>query len=83
MRAWGKIKVEDAIRQDVTLFGDSFESCLLNICEHFDLTKPIIVNKHYSEIDRFYRTIFYPDDFIEPVNFDTLEIEILIQKKKS
>lgn len=83
MRVWGKIKVEDRIQEDVTIECADFESCLMKICEHFDLTKPIIVNKHLSEINRFYRTIFYPDDFIESVKFDTLEIEILVEKKKS
>lgn len=83
MRVWGKIKVEDRIQDDVTLECGDFESGLLKVCEHFDLTKPIIVGKHQNEINRFFRTIFYPDDFIESVNFDTLEIEILVEKKKS
>jgi len=82
MRVWGKIKVEDSIKKDVTLEGSDITSCIIKVCEHFDLTKPIIVGKHHSEIERFYRTIFYPDDFIEPVPFDTLEIEILKEKKK-
>lgn len=82
MRVWGKIKVEDSIKNDVTVEGSDIESCILDICEHFDLTKPILVGKHRSEIEHFFRTIFYPDDFIEHVDFDTLEVEILIEKKK-
>ena len=82
MRAWGKIKTEDTIRDDVTVVSGDFESCLIKVCEHFDLTKPIIVAKHKNEINRFSRTVFYPDDFIEQTWFDTLEIEIISEKKK-
>jgi len=81
MRVWGMIKIEDRIKQDVTIDADDFMSSLMQVCEHFDLTKPIMVQKHFNEIERFGRTIFYPDDFIEAVPFDTLEIEIIEIKK--
>jgi len=76
------IKVEDRIREDVTVSADDFMGSLMKVCEHFDLTKPIMVQKHYNEIERFNRTIFYADDFIEAVDFDTLEVEIIVIKKK-
>lgn len=82
MRVWGMLKVEDRIREDVTVTADDFMSSLMKVCEHFDLTKPIMVQKHYNEITRFNRTIFYADDFIEAVPFDTLEVEIIVMKKK-
>lgn len=82
MRVWGMIKVEDRIQQDVVVTADDFMGALMQVCEHFDLTKPIMVQKHYNEVKRFNRTIFYADDFIETVNFDTLEVEIVVIKKK-
>lgn len=82
MRVWGMIKVADRIKSDVTVTADDFAQSLIAVCEHFDLTKPIMVQKHYKEIERFNRTIFYPDDFIETVPFDTLEVEIIVVKKK-
>ena len=82
MRVWGMIKVEDRIQSDVTVTADDFMGSLMKVCEHFDLTKPIMVQKHYREIERFNRTVFYPDDFIEAVPFDTLEVEIIVIKKK-
>lgn len=82
MRVWGKIKKEDRIKEDVTITAEDFEASLLCICEHFDLTKPILVKKHFNEIRNFNRTIFYPDDFIESVSFDTFELEIIDLKKK-
>lgn len=83
MKIWGKIKIEDRIQQDVTLIFEDFDSSLIAICDHFDLTKPIVCEKHLNEIRRFRRTIFYPDDFVESVSFDTLEIEIIVKQKKS
>ncbi len=82
MRVWGKLKAEDMILQDITLNSPDFESALVAVCEHFDLTKPIICKKHLNEIKNFRRTIFYADDFIESINFDTFEIEIIVNKKK-
>jgi hypothetical protein len=83
MKVWGKIKSEDRILRDVTLQEDDFTAALAAVCDRFDLTKPIVCAKHLGEISNFNRTIFYPDDFIEPVNFDTLEIEIINMRKKT
>ena len=82
MRVWGMIKVEDRIKEDVTVSADDFMGSLMLVCEHFDLTKPIMVQKHFSEVERFNRTVFYADDFIEAVPFDTLEVEIIVIKKR-
>ena len=82
MRVWGMIKVEDRIQKQTTSTSADFDSSLLMICKHFDLTKPIMIQKHFTEIERFNRTVFYPDDFIESVPFDTLEIQIIESNKK-
>ncbi len=76
------IKVSDRIQRDVVVTAQDFIGSLMQVCEHFDLTKPIMLQKHLSEIERFNRTIFYADDFIEKVPFDSLEIEIIAEKKK-
>jgi hypothetical protein len=83
MRVWGMLKIEDRIKEDTVVSAETFEESLLQVCECFDLTKPIMLKKHQTEIQNFRRTIFYPDDFIEPVNFDTLELEIITKKKKT
>ena len=81
-RWWGKMKVEDRIRQDVTVAADDFAAALSDVCEQLDLTKPIVTRKHENEMSRFNRTVFYPDDFIESVRFDAMEIERLVDRKK-
>jgi len=82
MRVWGKLKSEDHILEDITLTKDDFMSALAAVCDHFDLTKPIVCSKHMSEVKNFNRTLFFADDFVEPVSFDVLEIEIIDIKKK-
>ena len=83
MRVWGMLKNEDIIKADTVVAAETFEEALNQICECFDLTKPIMLKKHHSEIKSFRRTIFYPSDFIEPVGFDTMELEIITKKKKT
>jgi len=82
LRFWGKIKIEDRITTDVTLEDKDFLNALSAICDRLDLSKPIICAKHHAEIKSFRRTVFYADDFVETVDFDTLEIEIIGKSKK-
>ena len=82
MTVWGKIKKEDRIVKDVVVAGAGFEEALFAVCDHFDLSRPILCEKHINEIRNFGMTIFYPDDFIDPVAFDTLELETISNRKK-
>lgn len=82
MRYWGKIKIEDRIQKDITLEESDFLSALAAVCDAFDLSKPIVCAKHHMEVKAFSRTVFIPDDFVESVEFDTLEIELIGKKKK-
>jgi hypothetical protein len=82
MRFWGKLKIEDKIIKDITVKGEDFKGAISVICGEFDLSKPLMLEKHLSEIRQFNRTVFYADDFIESVSFDSLEIEKIVTKKK-
>lgn len=82
MKYWAKLKKEDIISQHTTVDAADFSAALIAACNAFDLSKPVICEKHNAEIVRFSRTVFYPDDFVDTVNFDTLEIEIISKKKK-
>ncbi len=82
MRFWGKLKIEDKIIKDITAQGGDFESAVSSICGCLDLSKPLILEKHANEIRQFNRTVFYADDFVENVSFDTFEIEKIVMKKK-
>lgn len=50
---------------------------LVEMCKHLDLPCPIWLNKHESEYERFRRTSFREEHFVESVDFDALEIEFL------
>lgn len=81
MRYWGKIKTEDRIMHDLVQEERDFSSALAALCDRFDIGKPIVCEKHLKEMQSFRRTLFYPDDFVESVTFDTLEIELIDIKK--
>jgi hypothetical protein len=83
MRYWAKIKTEDIIIAHTTVDATDFTAALITVCNAFDLSKPIVCEKHKAEISNFSRTVFYTDDFVDTVSFDTLEIEIISKKKKT
>ncbi len=45
--------------------------------EKLDLSRPLWLEKHQREWDEFGQTRFLPDDFMESVNFERLEIEYI------
>ena len=47
-----------------------------------DLSRPVILNSHIKDFQRFSRVTFKPSDFIESVDFDKFEIEIFSLKNK-
>lgn len=47
------------------------------ICREFDLGRPIWLDHNISEFKRLNRTRFRQDSFIEEIEFDCLEIQIL------
>lgn len=51
-------------------------------CHSLDLPTPNVLDAHMRKFNRFGIVRFYPDDFIESVEFDKLEIEVLKEKRK-
>ncbi len=82
MKFWAKVKIEDRIQKDVIVESEDLKSAVAAVCDVFDFSKPILLGKHLSETRDFNRTVFYPDDFVESVSFDSLEIEKIVTKKK-
>ena len=50
---------------------------LEEICCEFDLGKPIWLDKTVADFKRHSRTRFNQDNFIEEIDFDYLEIQII------
>lgn len=47
------------------------------VCYEFDLSKPIWLDKNIEEFKRIDKTRFYQDNFIDSIEFDYLEIQII------
>ncbi|MGN0399983.1 MAG: hypothetical protein ACI4EO_07640 [Blautia sp.] len=48
-----------------------------NICQEFDLEKPIWLDSNVKDFQKHARTRFTQDNFIEILDFDYLEIQII------
>ena len=82
MKYWVKLKAEDIIMQHTTVDAADLSAALVSACSVLDLSKPMVYDKHRTEMERFSRTVFYPDDFVDSVHFNTMEIEIITRRKK-
>ncbi len=61
---------------------EGWSSLLHELCQDLDLCRPVVLRKHVNDLARFSRVVFKPADFIESVDFDEFEIEVLSEKKK-
>ena len=52
--------------------------CMEKIYRIFDIAEPVWLSKHSADLSKFYKTHFHPDDFMEDVNFDSFEIELIL-----
>ncbi len=84
-RIWGKLWKNNHLLQDMVyenadtdinrtkkVFAGVHEFCLA-----FDLQEPIWLDKNISEFKRVDKTRFYADNFIESIEFDYLEIQVI------
>ena len=81
---WGKIFHSNHLIQDTvhammpkTPVPIRFFQCLEEICYELDLEKPIWLDKNIEDFQRHSKTRFTQDNFIEHVDFDFLEIEVI------
>lgn len=90
MKIWAKLLKEHRIQQDAVLaFGQARPSdipgwtpVIRALCRQLDLSEPVMLHKHLNDLNRFGRTVFRPSDFMEPVAFDRLEIELFPEKDR-
>ena len=79
-RLWGRImKHQRIIKQEtITIEDDDIEEAFLEICRRFDVQRPIQLPKHNREFEKFGRTAFTKEHFTESVDFQRLEIELIM-----
>lgn len=87
-RLWGRIiKHTRIIRQETVEIEDGdVEEAFLVICRRFDVQRPLQLPKHNREWEKFGRTFYTKEHFTESIDFDRLELELLMpdgEKKSS
>ena len=78
-RLWLKVMKDHKIDSQMTapcLWGQEKE-VLVELCKEADLPCPMWLSKHEMQYEQFRRTRFTGENFVEEINFDTMDIEYL------
>lgn len=83
-RLWGRTFKNNHMIKDTVVCDDSNETrthkvfnAIERICYEFDLEKPIWLNSNVEDFKRHDKTRFNKDSFIEEIDFDFLEIQVI------
>lgn len=84
-RLWGKIFKENRMLKDMVVCNPDYSlsrttmifDAIEKICDEFDLGHPIWLENTISEFKRHDKVRFTQDNFIELIDFDHLEIQVL------
>ncbi len=83
-RLWGKEFKDNRMIKDTTICDDSDDTrthkifnALDEICYEFDLSKPIWLDVNINEFKRYSKARFYQDSFVDSIDFDFLEIQVI------
>jgi len=84
-RLWAKIFKNNKLLKDMTIANDDenlnrtrkIYAAIDDVCVSFDLSRPIWLDSNVEEFKRFDRTRFTKDSFIESVDFDYLEVQVI------
>lgn len=83
-RLWGRTFKNNHMIKDIVIENDENDTrthkifkALDKICYSFDLAAPIWLDKTVADFKRTSKTRFYQDSFIETIDFDYLEIQVI------
>lgn len=83
-RLWGKIYKENRLLKDTVICDDSSDTrthkifhALEEICRQFDLGNPLWLDATVTEFKRHRKARFFQDNFVESIDFDYLEIQVI------
>lgn len=84
MRIWFKMIKDNRMLKDTTITDNSDDTrthkifhALDEVCYAFDLSKPIWLDNTVADFKRHAKARFYQDSFIDNIDFDYLEIQVL------
>ena len=83
-RLWGKEFKDNHMLRDTVICDDSDDTrthkifhALDEICYEFDLSKPIWLDSTIDEFKRHSKARFTQDHFVDSIDFDYLEIQVI------
>ena len=83
-RLWAKVFQDNHLLRDTVICDESNDTrthkifhALDEVCYQFDLGKPIWLESTIQEFKRHSKTRFYQDNFIEHIEIDYLEIQVI------
>ncbi len=84
-RLWAKIFKDNRLIKDMVVCNDSEDlrrtqkifMAIDEICYAYDLAKPIWLDSTIKDFKKYDKTRFTKDNFIEPIDFDYLEIHVI------
>lgn len=83
-RLWARTFKDTHMLQDICIEDPSKDTrthkvfrALEEVCYHFDIGKPIWLDQTIREFKRHSKTRFTQDSFIETIDFDYLEIQVI------
>lgn len=84
-RMWAKVFTDNRLIKDHIICNNDYSmtrtamvfQALDDICYEFDLGKPIWLESNINEFQRRDKTRFNQDNFIEQIDFDYLEIQVI------
>ena len=84
-RLWAKMWKENHLIRDIVIENDDKDlnrtrkifAAIDSICYEFDLSKPLWLDSTVKEFQRHDKTRFYQDNFVDSIDFDYLEIQVI------
>lgn len=83
-RLWAKIFKNNRMLRDTVICDSSEDTrthkvfhALDEVCSQFDLGRPLWLDTSVREFQKHSKARFYSDSFIEQIDFDYLEIQML------
>ena len=83
-RLWGKEFKDNRMLRDIVICDETDDTrthkifnALDQICDEFDLSKPLWLDATVAEFKRHAKARFYQDTFVDSIVFDYLKIQVI------
>ena len=84
-RLWAKMIVSGKMVKNMTIENSDSSlnrtkkifSAIDEVCYAYDLSKPIWLDKNITEFKKNSKTRFTKDNFVDDIDFDSLDIEVI------